>query len=165
MSSCTKIVTLGVYGFDQAGFFGALQHAGVQLFCDLRFRRGLRGRLYAFANSRLLQTRLAERGIAYLHCRDLAPSPELRRLQTAADKQARVLKRQRLELSPGFIAGYERERLALFNSAEFLSRCGVEASVIALFCVEREPVACHRGLVAERLRKDLGVEVAHLVPR
>jgi hypothetical protein len=36
--------------------------------------------------------------------------------------------------------------------------------VAALFCVEREPDACHRSLLAERLAADLGVEVVHLLP-
>jgi hypothetical protein len=30
--------------------------------------------------------------------------------------------------------------------------------------VEREPDACHRSLLAERLVQDLGVEVIHLQP-
>ncbi|HRO91039.1 MAG TPA: hypothetical protein PLC06_11125 [Promineifilum sp.] len=35
---------------------------------------------------------------------------------------------------------------------------------MALMCVEREPAACHRSLLAERLRQAWGVEVVHLVP-
>jgi len=35
---------------------------------------------------------------------------------------------------------------------------------VALFCVEREPAACHRSLLAERLGKDLGIEVEHIIP-
>jgi uncharacterized protein (DUF488 family) len=159
-----RIVTLGVYGFDAPGFFVALQRAGVEVFCDLRFRRGVRGRAYAFANSRRLQARLAELGIPYLHVRDLAPSPTLRSRQTAADKQARVRKRRRLELSPEFIAGYQEQYLAHFDSAAFAARLPENAKVAALFCVEREPAACHRSLVSERLGRDLGVEVIHLAP-
>jgi uncharacterized protein (DUF488 family) len=159
-----KIVTLGVYGSDETSFFAALQRAAVDVFCDIRYRRGLRGREYAFANSCRLQRRLAELGIGYLHFRDLAPSPALRSRQVAVDKLSRVLKRQRLELSPEFVAGYEQEHLANFKSAEFASRLPPEAKVIALFCVERDPAACHRSLLAERLHKELGVEVVHLTP-
>jgi len=36
--------------------------------------------------------------------------------------------------------------------------------VIALFCVEREPAACHRSLVSDRLRWTDGVVVEHLLP-
>ncbi len=46
-----RIVTLGVYGRSEAEFFATLQHAQVDLFCDIRRRRGVRGRDYAFANS------------------------------------------------------------------------------------------------------------------
>ena len=43
-----KIVTIGVYGFDETGFFRALQDAEVDTFCDIRDRRGVRGATYAF---------------------------------------------------------------------------------------------------------------------
>ena len=55
-----KFVTIGVYGSDEATFFEALQRAGVDTFCDIRWRRGVRGAKYAFANSARLQKRLAE---------------------------------------------------------------------------------------------------------
>jgi uncharacterized protein (DUF488 family) len=35
----------------------------------------------------------------------------------------------------------------------------------ALMCVERDPEACHRSLIAERLAADDGVELTHLRPR
>ncbi|MFN2179799.1 MAG: hypothetical protein ACK2UV_09955, partial [Candidatus Promineifilaceae bacterium] len=56
------IVTIGVYGFDETTFFQALKDAGVDTFCDIRRRRGVRGSRYAFANSKRLQKRLAELG-------------------------------------------------------------------------------------------------------
>jgi hypothetical protein len=34
----------------------------------------------------------------------------------------------------------------------------------ALLCVERDPEACHRSLIAERLEREHGVRVAHLRP-
>jgi uncharacterized protein (DUF488 family) len=159
-----KIVTLGVYGFDEPGFFAALQRAAVKVFCDIRFRRGVRGREYAFVNSRRLQRRLAELGVGYFHFRDLAPSQALRAQQSVADQEARVRKRQRLKLSPVFIAGYQQQCLEAFDSAAFVARLPSDAKVVALFCVERDPAACHRSLVAERLHKDLSVEVIHLTP-
>jgi hypothetical protein len=38
------------------------------------------------------------------------------------------------------------------------------AGAAALFCVERDPEACHRSLVAERLAADHGASVTHLRP-
>ena len=64
-----KIVTIGVYGFDEAGFFEALRKAEVDTFCDIRSRRGVRGATYAFANSMRLQARLASLGIRYIRCK------------------------------------------------------------------------------------------------
>ena len=158
------IVTIGVYGCDEAGFFAALQQAGVDTFVDIRGRRGVRGAAYAFANSQRLQARLAELGIRYLHRPDLAPSPETRSQQYAADKASKTAKRQRSVLDPAFAAAYRQERLASFDSRQFLADLGPEARVVALFCVEREPAACHRSLLATRLQRDLGVEVRHLLP-
>jgi hypothetical protein len=34
----------------------------------------------------------------------------------------------------------------------------------ALFCVERDPEACHRSLIAQRLIEQHGVTVEHLRP-
>jgi uncharacterized protein (DUF488 family) len=159
-----KIVTLGVYGATEAGFFGALQAAGVDTFCDIRLRRGVRGSQYAFVNSQRLQARLAELNIRYLHLKELAPSLALRERQHAADKAERTAKRQRTELSELFIAGYCDECLQSFDSGKFIEQLGPEARVVALFCVERAPAACHRSLVADRLQRDLGLEVVHLTP-
>ena len=160
-----KFVTVGVYGFTADAFFQALQGAGVDTFCDIRWRRGVRGREYAFANSGRLQQRLAELGVRYLHLRDLAPTPELRLRQAAADKAEGTTKRKRAALGEVFIIGYREERLAAFDSRRFVEQLGSGARTVALFCVEREPAACHRSLLAERLRQDLDVEVVHLTPK
>jgi len=159
-----RIVTIGVYGWVEEDFFRALVDAGVDLFCDLRARRGVRGSTYAWANSERLQARLAELGIRYLHRKELAPSAETRSAQIRADRAARVAKRQRAVLSPAFADAYRRERLEGFDSAAFVAGLGPEAQVVVLFCVEREPAACHRSLVAGRLAADLGIEVVHLLP-
>jgi hypothetical protein len=158
-----RIVTLGVYGFDEAGFFAALSGAHVDTFCDLRSRRGVRGRDYAFVNSQRLQARLEALRVRYFHFKELAPSPTLRHVQGAADEVGRMAKRGRTGLSSAFIAGYRGECLSAFDSRSFLAQLGPAVRVVALFCVERVSTACHRSLVAERLQQDLGVEVIHLI--
>ncbi|MCB0149862.1 MAG: hypothetical protein KDE01_19725, partial [Caldilineaceae bacterium] len=60
--------------------------------------------------------------------------------------------------------GYRRAQLAAFDSRHFAEELGLDACVVALFCVEAEPAACHRSLVAERLAADLGLPVEHLLP-
>ena len=159
-----KIVTIGVYGFTEEAFFEALQNAGVQAFIDIRWRRGVRGAEYAFANHQRLQARLEALGIAYFHRRDLAPSPEIRQRQYEIDKAGKVAKRKRSVLSQDFINAYRGEVLADFDSRAFLDDLPEGIKVVALFCVEREPAACHRSLVADRLGQVQGIEVEHLRP-
>jgi hypothetical protein len=63
--SLERVATIGVYGFDADHFFAAVLDARTDLFCDLRARRGVRGREYAFANARRLEHRLGELAIPW----------------------------------------------------------------------------------------------------
>lgn len=157
-----KIVTIGVYGFTGDQFFDALQRAGVDVFCDIRWRRGVRGAKYAFANHKRLQARLESMGVAYLHRKDLAPPPEIRQRQKDADRQNRVAKRKRAALTPEFIQTYEDQILAAFDPQEFITSLPAETKTLALFCVEQQPAACHRSLLAEKLRQIASLEIEHL---
>ena len=157
-----EIVTIGVYGFEREAFFQALLDAHVSIFCDLRARRGVRGSQYTFANSLRLQHSLQEIGIRYVHCKDLAPSAALRAIQTEEDKHAHIARRKRSVLSQRFIQAYEQEYLSQFNSQQFITQVGDNASVICLFCVEREPDACHRSLVAQCLQQKLNLHVTNI---
>ncbi len=158
-----RFVTIGVYGWEADDFFRVLQVAGVDTFCDVRWRRGVRGSEYAFANSRRLQDRLETLGIRYLHRRDLAPSPALRAAQYDVDRAEKVAKRQRTILADGFVDEYTAQVLAEFDPAAFVAELG-EAQVVALCCVERSPAACHRSLLAARLSAVMGADVEHLLP-
>jgi uncharacterized protein (DUF488 family) len=160
-----RIVTIGAYGWTEDAFFAALTGAGVDVFCDVRARRGVRGSAYAFANSERLQARLADLGIRYIHRVDLAPDAETRALQSAADRADRTLKRDRRTLAPAFLELYRRERLDRFDPVAFLADLGPDASTIALFCVEGRPEACHRSLLADQLASAAGADVIHLLPR
>ncbi len=157
-----EIVTIGVYGFEREAFFQALLDAHVDIFCDLRARRGVRGSQYTFANSTRLQQSLQQIGIRYVHCKELAPSAALRAVQTEEDKQAHIAKRARSVLSQRFIKGYEQEYLARFDARQFIAQIGENAAVVCLFCVEHEPDACHRSLVAQRLAQELRLHVTHI---
>jgi uncharacterized protein (DUF488 family) len=159
-----KILTIGVYGFTADTFLQALHTARVDTFCDIRQRRNVRGSAYAFANSEHLQQRLTALGIQYLHYKDLAPTTAIRQRQKVADKANKVAPRQRTALSQVFVETYRQEVLALFRLQSWLEALPLEAQIVALFCVEREPAACHRSLVAERLQQELGLEVEHIVP-
>jgi uncharacterized protein (DUF488 family) len=159
-----KIVTIGAIGYTAESFFQALEAAGVDTLVDVRRRRAVRGREYAFANSQRLQARLAELGIRYAHRIDLAPPDAAREQQAAADKAAGIARRKRTALGPAFIAAYERDVLADFDPQALRDDLPAGARVVAFMCVEREPAACHRSLLAERLRQAWGVGVQHLTP-
>ena len=159
-----KIITIGVYGFDESSFFEALCKAEVDTFCDIRSRRGVRGATYAFANSMRLQARLAELGIRYIHRKDLGPTKTVREKQAAADKATKIAKRKRTALGEAFIEAYHTECLAAFEPQNLLDELASDARVVALFCVEKVPEACHRSLVADKLAKTLNLEVEDILP-
>jgi uncharacterized protein (DUF488 family) len=150
-----------VYGFGVDDFLRTLREHHVRLLLDVRQRRGVRGPEYAWANSKRLQAALEDAGVEYRHHPELAPTTELRRLQYAEDDRQGVGKRSRVELSDAYRRGY---------LAEILDRADLDALVAslpddgtaALFCVERDPEACHRSLIAERLAADHGLSVTHL---
>jgi uncharacterized protein (DUF488 family) len=159
-----KLVTIGAFGFSEEGFFQALQEAGVDTFCDVRQRRGVRGAEYAFVNSQRLQARLAELGIRYLHVKELAPTTAVRAHQHAADKTSKTAKRQRSQLSPTFVGAYQAQILDPFDAQTLRNLLPPDVQVMAIFCVEREPAACHRSLIADRLAQVWGVSVEDVVP-
>jgi uncharacterized protein (DUF488 family) len=159
----TSVVTIGVYGFEQASFLAALEDAGVRLLLDVRQRRGVRGPEYAWANSVRLQTALSGAGIEYRHHRELAPTTELRRLQYAEDDRLGVGKRSRVELAPEYRNRYTREILDKVDLEPIVASLADDGAT-ALLCVERDPEACHRSLVAERMATVHGVAVRHLKP-
>ncbi len=158
-----SIVTIGVYGFDGETFLQRLQHAGVRLLLDLRQRRGVRGAEYAWANARRLQAALVQAGIAYEHHLELAPTTALRRLQYAEDARQGVGKRSRRELAAEYTRRYTTEILDRADLARIVSGLPSHGTV-ALLCVERDPEACHRSLVAQRLSEQYQVTIEHLRP-
>ena len=160
----TKVATIGVYGFSAASFLQELHDADVRVLLDVRQRRGVRGSEYAWANSQRLQTALAEAGIEYRHHKELAPTTELRQLQYAEDARQGVGKRSREELAPEYTARYTTEILDAADLSAVTDELP-EDGTAALLCVERDPEACHRSLIAERLAAEHGAEVTHLKPR
>lgn len=156
-----RIATIGVYGFAAETFLDALTGAGVGLLLDLRQRRGVRGPDYSWANSARLQRALAAAGLGYRHVKELAPTTEMRRLQYREDDRQGVGKRSRVALAPEYAARYTREVLAPFDLGALVAELP-DDSATALLCVESDPQACHRSLVAERLRADHGLVVTDL---
>ena len=172
------IFTIGVYGSSEDAFFGALVENEIELFIDIRARRGLRGAKYRFANSKRLQAKLAELGIAYAHLPELAPSKAVRAMQVQSDQATGTGKRKRTTLSDDFVKAYRREVLCVhkrkpdkqFHAANVLklaresAACPVDKPLlsVALFCVESAPAACHRSLLADELGRQLSLNIKHI---
>ncbi len=157
------MVTIGVYGWELQGFLAALREAGAGLLLDVRQRRGVRGSQYAWANSRRLQLALGQAGIAYEHHRELAPTTELRQLQYREDDRLGVGKRSRAELAQEYRERYEREILDRVDLGAIVEKLPREHPSVML-CVERDPEACHRSLIAARMRERHGVTLRDLRP-
>jgi uncharacterized protein (DUF488 family) len=157
------IATIGVYGWTLERFLGALHDADVALLVDVRQRRGVRGREYAWANSQRLQRTLAQAGVGYSHHKELAPTTELRHVQYREDDRLGIGKRSRLELAPEYRERYLHEILEVADLDALIAELPPDRAS-ALFCVERDPEACHRSLVAERLAEEYGLSVVHLRP-
>jgi uncharacterized protein (DUF488 family) len=157
------VATIGVYGFTADSFLDALSEADVALLLDVRQRRGVRGSEYAWANSLRLQAALAEASVDYRHHPELAPTTELRQLQYREDARLGVGKRSRAELAPEYRERYTKEILDRVDLESVVGRLPQDG-VSALLCVERDPEACHRSLIADRLAERHGVAVTHLRP-
>jgi uncharacterized protein (DUF488 family) len=159
----SKVATIGVYGFTVERFVTRLREADVRLVLDVRQRRGVRGPEYAWANARRLEAALADGGIEYRHHKELAPTTELRQLQYAEDDRRGVGKRSRTQLATAYRDGYLRQILDHVDLGPVIAELPAEG-LGALLCVERDPEACHRSLVAERMAQQFGLSVMHLRP-
>ena len=172
------LFTIGVYGSTEESFFGALVENEIELFIDIRARRGMRGSKYSYANSTALQAKLKDLGIHYAHLKELAPTKEIRGIQQSADKEGRTAKRQRAVLSKDYIRAYKRDvlniykrkRASEFNAEAVLAQARQASQYpsdrplkrIVLFCVEQQAEACHRSLVAEEWERQQDVRIKHI---
>ena len=87
----------------------------------------------------------------------------MREVQYREDAKEGVGKRSRIALAPEYARQY---------TIKILDRADLDAVIdampksgkAALLCVERDPEACHRSLVADRLAQEHGVAIEHLRP-
>jgi uncharacterized protein (DUF488 family) len=163
MPAVRRVVTIGVYDWSVETWLEALRKADVGLLIDVRQRRGVRGSQYSWANAKRLQASVAAAGIGYRHEPELAPTTDLRQLQYREDHRQGVGKRNRERLAPAYVDRYTRERLDKVDLDPIVNEFPDDGAA-ALFCVERDPEACHRSLIADRLAADFGLRVNHLRP-
>lgn len=173
------IYTVGVYGSTEESFFAALVENEIELFIDIRARRGMRqSSPYKFVNSTVLQKKLKELGIYYAHLKELAPTKEIRALQWQADKDEQTRKSDRTGLSPAYVEAYKKQILKygkrkaelILDPQKMLDRAKQLAEFpkdnplqrYVLFCVEADAKACHRSIVAARFKDKMGGKVKNL---
>jgi uncharacterized protein (DUF488 family) len=158
-----RLATIGVYGFTAETFIRALREADARLVLDVRQRRGVRGSEYAWANSVRLQAALVAERITYRHLRELAPTSELRRLQYREDGRLGVGKRSRVELASAYRQRYVSEILDGVELAGIVAALPAGGTSV-LLCVERDPEACHRSIIAQRIADRYGLSATHILP-
>ena len=158
-----QLATIGVYGFTLDEFLHTLSKGNVRLVIDVRQRRGVRGPQYAWANAKRLQAALTAAAVDYGHRPELAPTTALRQLQYREDDRLGVGKRSRVELAPEYRQRYVSEILDQVDLAALVGELPDQGAG-ALLCVERDPEACHRLLVADRIAAEYGLAVTHLRP-
>jgi uncharacterized protein (DUF488 family) len=157
-----KIYTIGVYGYTEQEFFNKLIENKIDIFCDIRQRRGVRGSEYAFVNSSRLQAKLAELEIKYRHILDLAPTTEIREKQKSEDLLRGEHKKGRNKLGVTFANEY-RKHIKNFDFNALVEKLDeIGATRVVLFCVEGRAEACHRSIVAEEFSKRYKYEITNL---
>ena len=155
--------TIGAFNSSAEDFYERLFHAGIDTFCDLRQRRGVRGAQYSFVNSKFLQYRLQQLGIRYIYIPQLAPSNEIRKFQKQTDDLLEQTNKNRQTLDENYIRAYRKLVLDVFDFPSLLQELQQSgARRIALFCVEQFPDACHRSLVGKWIKEGYGFELSHL---
>jgi len=162
--SLDRVYTVGGRSFATPDEFGrTLKAAEVDLVLDIRWRRAARGAKFAFLNKRRLEALLDSERIGYLSVRALAPPPTIREAQHTRDALSKQTKYSRSSLDTVFVRRYSHEILDPFDFRALLRRIATRcAKRPALLCLERNPKACHRHLVAERLAAVANCEVSHL---
>jgi uncharacterized protein (DUF488 family) len=150
-----EFFTIGVYHSKEDEFFNKLIVNKIDTLCDIRQRRGVRGKEYSFVNSNYLQQRLKELNIRYEYIKELAPTNEVRQYQKDEDKRLKEKKRDRKVASNIFVAAYKDLILSKFDMNEFIQHMKIiGAKKIVFLCLEQNAEACHRNIIIEKLHNE-----------
>ena len=142
------LLTIGYEGRSLDEYLGLLRQAGCTLLCDLR--RNAFSHKPGFSK-KALAAACAGVGIRYEHVPALGiASADRKGVETPADVAA-------------LFARYRREMLPQ-RGAEIAQIAGWirGGECVALTCFERDPLQCHRHVVAETLSADPAISVQNL---
>lgn len=139
------VVTIGYEGKSIERFINELSENNIHVLVDIR--RNAFSRKTGFSKSKLTG-HLKEAGIEYVHIPELGIESK-RRKNLHTDEDYNKLLRE-----------YSNELQMKENHLDRIREMADE-NKIALMCFEKTHDHCHRGVIAERLRKD-GMEVADI---
>lgn len=141
------LATVGYENDTQGEVIERLRRAGVEIVIDVRAVAS--SRRAGFSKS-LLASSLKEAGIDYLHLRALG-TPKPGREAARAGRIGEMTQIYEAHLEE------PQAQLELAKAAEVAGR-----RKVALLCYEADAAGCHRRIVAERLKAQLGVDVVDL---
>ncbi|MDX6658725.1 MAG: hypothetical protein QOH62_3518 [Solirubrobacteraceae bacterium] len=132
-----RLFTIGYEKLLPGALVAELQAAGVRRLIDVRYRP--QSRRPGMSKTRLAAL-LAEHGIAYEHRRELGTPPDIRHDYKAG------------RVAQGAAAFREHIEARSADALDALAAELDDAPPTALMCLEADPAACHRNVLAERLR-------------
>ncbi len=144
-----KLRTIGYEAATQAAVIDCLGKANVAVVVDVRAVASSRR---AGFSKTLLAASLAEAGIGYVHLRALG-TPKAGRQAVRAGRIAEMEAIYEAHLAE------PEAQLALAEAADI-----VTGRSAALLCYEADAAHCHRRIVAERLARQLPLEIEDLTP-
>jgi uncharacterized protein (DUF488 family) len=142
-----KLATIGYESETQAKVIDRLKQAGVEVVVDVRAVAASRR---AGFSKTLLAASLKDAGIDYVHLRELG-TPKAGR--DAARKG-------HIEEMRSIFEAHMAEPGAQLQLAQAKEIAGERKA--ALLCYEADHKGCHRAIVAERIREELGCEIENL---
>jgi uncharacterized protein (DUF488 family) len=142
-----RLATIGYEDTTQEEVIAKLAKAGVEVVIDVRAVASSRR---AGFSKTLLAASLAEVGIDYVHLRDLGtPKPGRQAARAGRIGEMHAIYEAHLEEPAAQVQLAEAGAIAADRRA-------------ALLCYEADAAGCHRRIVAERLRGQLGVTIEDL---
>ena len=141
------LFTIGYESASPQDFIATLQAVGVDMVADVRERA--QSRRAGFSKN-ALATALKDAGIAYVHLRELGDPPAGREAARSGNwAKFRAI-------FSGVIRSPEGQ--AALSRIEVLT----STQTVCLLCYERNPVECHRKIVADELEARVGIRTRHI---
>ncbi len=140
------LYTIGYEATDIARFVDEVRRQGIARIIDVR--RNPISPKRGFAKG-ALAARLTAEGIGYTHLVDLDPPKDLRDVYRVERDLARYFTR-----FATYLVG-QQEALTSVTELAHAERC-------ALLCFERDPVTCHRSVIAAHLTQHAAIWAEHL---